>query len=87
LLRDRFCDITIQNKHVPSQGKSGDTKDRFYEELEQVFNHCPKYNMKFLLGEFNAKLGKEDIFKPAIGNDSLHEDSNDNGFRVLNFVT
>jgi hypothetical protein len=27
--------------------------------------------MKILLGDFNAKAGKEDIFKQTIGNDSL----------------
>jgi DNA repair ATPase RecN len=43
--------------------------------------------MKILLGDFNAKLGREDIFKPTIGNESLHEDSNDNEVRVVNFAT
>jgi hypothetical protein len=43
--------------------------------------------MKILLGDFNAKLGKEDTFKPTIGNESLHEDSNDNGVRVVNLAT
>jgi hypothetical protein len=33
----------------------------------------------------NAKLGREDIFKLTIGNDSLHQDSNDNGIGILNF--
>jgi hypothetical protein len=28
------------------------------------------------------KVGKEDIFKPTNGNDSLHDINNDNGFRV-----
>jgi hypothetical protein len=43
--------------------------------------------MKILLGDFNAKLGREDTFKPTIGNESLHEDSNDIGVRVVNFDT
>jgi hypothetical protein len=34
--------------------------------------------MKILLGDFNAKVGKEDIFNLIIGNESLHEISNDN---------
>jgi hypothetical protein len=29
--------------------------------------------MKILLGDFNAKVGREDIFKLTIGNESLHE--------------
>jgi hypothetical protein len=35
--------------------------------------------MEILLGDFNAKLGREDTFKPTIGNESLHQGSNDNG--------
>jgi hypothetical protein len=61
-----------------SEEKSDDSSDIFYEELEQVFDHLPKYHMKILFGDFNAKVGRGNIFKPAIGNESLHQDSNDN---------
>jgi hypothetical protein len=43
--------------------------------------------MKILLRDFNAKVGREDILKPTIGNESLHATSNDNGVRVVNFAT
>ena len=43
--------------------------------------------MKILLGDFNAKEERENIFKPTIGNESLHQDSNDNGVRIVNFGT
>jgi hypothetical protein len=62
-------------------------KDSFYEELERIFNKFPKYHMNILLGDLNAKVGREDIFKPTIGKESLHEISNDNGVRVINFAT
>jgi hypothetical protein len=39
-----------------------------------------------LVGDFNAKGGREDTFKPIIGNESLHEASNDSGVRVVNFA-
>jgi hypothetical protein len=52
-----------------------------------VFDKFPKYNMKILLGDFNANVGREDIFKPIAGNESLHEISNDNGVRLVNFAT
>jgi hypothetical protein len=42
-------------------------KDRFSEELVHVFDKFPKYHLKILLGDSNAKVGKEDIFVPAIG--------------------
>jgi len=43
--------------------------------------------MKIFLGDFNAIVGREDIFKPTIGNESLHQDSNDNIIRIVNFAT
>jgi hypothetical protein len=39
------------------------------------------------LGDFNVKVGREDIFKPTIGNESSHKISIDNGVRVVNFAT
>jgi hypothetical protein len=43
---------------VISSFKIDDVKDKFYEELEQVFNKIPKYHMKILLGDFNAEVGR-----------------------------
>ena len=60
---------------------------RQYEELEQLFEHFPKYSMKILLGDFNTKVGRENILKLTIGNESLHQDRNDNGVRIINFAT
>jgi hypothetical protein len=43
--------------------------------------------MSILLGDFNTKVGREDIFKPTIGNESSHEISNDNEASVVKFAT
>ena len=69
--------------HAPSEEKSDDSKDSFYEELEQKFDHFPQYHMKILLRVFNAKVGKENIFKSTIGNERVHESSNDIGVRIV----
>jgi hypothetical protein len=58
---------------------SDDAKDSLYEELGYVFDHFSRCYMKIFWGEFNAKVGREDIFKLTIGKDSLDEISNDNG--------
>jgi hypothetical protein len=70
ILRGHWCHIIVLNVHAPTEDKSDDVKDT-YEELECVFDKFPKYHMKILLGDFNAKTGREDIFKPKIGNESL----------------
>jgi exonuclease III len=73
--------------HDPTDDKDDDIKNSFYEELEQVFDQFARYHMKILLGDFNAKVGREDIYKPTIANESLQEASSDNGVRVVNFAT
>jgi len=40
-----------------------------------------------LLRDFNEKVGRENIFKPTTGQESLHQDSNDNGVRLVYFAT
>jgi hypothetical protein len=87
ILRGCCCHIIVLNVHAPTEDKTDDVKDSTYEELEGVFDKFPKYHMKILLGDFNAKIGREDIFKPTVRNESLHEISNDNGVRLVNFST
>jgi endonuclease/exonuclease/phosphatase family metal-dependent hydrolase len=55
--------------------------------MERVFDKFSKHHKNILLGYFNDKISNQDIFKPKIGNESLHEDSNDNGVRVVNVAT
>jgi hypothetical protein len=72
ILRGLWYHIIVLNVHAPTEYKTDDVKDSFYEELERVFDKFPKYHMEILLGDFNAKVGREYIFKPTIGNESLH---------------
>jgi hypothetical protein len=64
--------------HAPTEDKSDDTKDSFDKDLECRFDQFLKYNMTNLLGDFNSKVGRADIFAPTI--------SNDNGVRVIIFA-
>jgi hypothetical protein len=63
ILRGRWCHVIVLNVHAPTD----DVKDSFYEELECVFYKYPKYHMKILLGDFNAKVGKEDFLNRQFG--------------------
>jgi len=83
MLRVGWLNIIFVNVHIRSE----ETSDESKEDLEKVFEHVPKYHMKILLGEFNAKVDREIIFKPTNEQESLHQDSNDNGFRLVNITT
>ena len=70
-LKGRCCDIKVVNVHAPTEDKDDDIKDSFYEEIERLFDHLSMYHMKILLGDFNAKVGRENIFQPTIGTESV----------------
>ena len=87
LLRGCWCNVIVLNVRVPSEEKCDDSKDSYYEELEQGFDSFSQNCTKILLGDFNAKLGREDIFKLRTGNERPHQDSNGNGVRIVNLAT
>jgi hypothetical protein len=51
--------------HAPTEDKNDDKRQSFYEELEGPLYQFP--NNTYLLGELNAKLGREDISKSTTG--------------------
>jgi hypothetical protein len=86
-LKGCWCDIIVTNVNDSTEDKDDVIKYSFYKEPEQVFDQFPRYHIKILMGDFNEKVVREDIFKPIIGNESLHEARNDNGVRVINTAT
>jgi hypothetical protein len=64
ILRGRWCHFIVLDVHAPKEDKTDDVKDSSFDKFL-------KYHMKILLGDFNAKADKEDIFKPKIVNESL----------------
>lgn len=85
-VKSRFFNITVVNVYAPTNLADDETKDSFYEDLENVFDEIPCYDAKIFLGDFNAKVGKEEAFIPTIGRYSKHEVSNDNGIRLITFA-
>jgi hypothetical protein len=65
VVRGRWCDIIVPNVRAPTEDKIDDVKDRFYEELECVFDKFPKHHMKILFGGFD-ELSFSGIFNPKI---------------------
>ena len=50
-------------------------------------NQIAGSDIKIILGNFNAKVGKKkSIYTPTIGNGSLHNDTNNNGRKMIQFV-
>jgi len=83
----RLFDLVIINCYAPTENKDDETKDKFYDELERVVNSLPTHCINMIIGDLNAKVGRETMYRPTTGPDSLHETSNDNGTRLIHFAT
>jgi len=72
---------------VPAEDAEDETIDEFYETLQVVCDKIPKHDAIITLGDFNANLGKEQLYKDIIGRHSLHEVKNSNGLRLVQYAT
>ncbi|XP_060665548.1 uncharacterized protein LOC132797786 [Drosophila nasuta] len=72
--------------HAPTEEKDDAAKDAFYARLEDTYDRCPNHDVKIILGDFNAKVGRERIFDRTVGQFSLHETTSNNGFRLIDFA-
>lgn len=78
--------MTINNAHAETEEKDKAVKETFYQRLEQVLERAPTNDVKVVLSDFNAKIGREHEYKRVTGCQSLHRESNDNGRRLINFA-
>lgn len=85
-IKTKFYNVTLISAHAPTEDKLEETKEIFYNQLENVFDSTPKHDMKIVLGDFNAKVGKEAFLAPACGQHSLHDATNDNGKKMVEFA-
>ncbi|TBU02618.1 hypothetical protein CWI39_1120p0020 [Hamiltosporidium magnivora] len=60
-------------------------KKALYALLGKVYEDCPRKYIQFLLGDMDAKIGKDYVCS-RIRNYNLHKEHPENGFRLLNFA-
>lgn len=79
-LKTKMFDIVLINVHAPT-----DDKKIFYIILEDVLSTL-RDQVKLIVGNFNAKVRREQFYRNIIGNHSLHAISNNNGTKLINFA-
>ena len=85
-IKGKFFNYSIINAHAPTEDKSDIEKDAFYDELRNLYDACPKHDVKLIIGDLNAQIGKETIYYPTIGKEAFHQESNGNGKRLIHFA-
>lgn len=86
-LRLKPHNITILSVHASTENKNEEEKEEFYEELKRAYDLALRFDMKIVMGDFNSKIGKEDVYFPTIGKHSLHDITNNNGYLLVNFAS
>ena len=64
--------ITLINIHAPMEEKGDDVKEQFYAELQQVQEKVPKHDLLIILGDCNAKIGRENAYQKVTSKHTLH---------------
>ncbi len=77
--KGRFKNYSIINVHAPHNEALNADKDAYCELLGKIYDEMPAHDVKVVIGDFNAKVGKEEVFRPTIGKYSLHDITNKNG--------
>ena len=85
-VEDKGWVLQLQRHQHTKEGRPEDEKEAFYAQLEQVYDGCPRRDVKIVIGDMNAQVGREAMYRPVIGPNSLHAASNDNGQRCVNFA-
>ena len=85
-LKGKYNNITLVNAYAPTEDKTDEIKEKFYEDLQYVINSIPQSDTIIILGDFNAKLGKEIVYSSVTGQFTLHEETSGNGELLCQFA-
>ncbi|KAJ8386425.1 hypothetical protein AAFF_G00170220 [Aldrovandia affinis] len=83
-LYTRHAKVTIVQVYAPTEVASEEEKDIFYTQLQGVLEEIPSYDIKLLIGDFNAKLDSDRRgLHTTVGPHGSASSTNDNGERLL----
>jgi hypothetical protein len=85
-IKGRFFNYSLINIHAPTNDSEEEAKDQFFEQLERTYAACPSHDAKLVMRDANAKIGQETVHQSTIGKHSLHESTNENGRRLVDFA-
>jgi exonuclease III len=81
-----FFNYSIINAHAPVEDADDEEKDDFYDALAKAYKECPRHDIKVLVRDMNAQVGRDSICEPNIGRHDLCDDTNGDGSHVVDFA-
>ena len=59
--QDRLINITVIHVYAPTSNAEEAEVERFYEDLQDLLELTPKRDVLFIIGNWNAKVGSQQI--------------------------
>lgn len=85
-LHSRQINISVIVAYAPTEDAEETVKTSFYQQLSDTYDELPGHDIKLVVGDFNARVTSDHTTRSGvIGKHSLHQVSNDNGTRLLDF--
>jgi exonuclease III len=85
-IENKQANITIINAYAPTENSKEEEKTKFYDKLEKVCEKVKRNDILMIVGDFNAKIGKEERNEGVAGKETIHDTTNDNGAKICDLA-
>jgi len=85
-VKGKYNNITLINAYAPTEDKTEEIREQFYDDLQYMVDKVRKSDLIIILGDANAKLGKESAYQKIAGKHTLREEPNRNGELLCDFA-
>jgi hypothetical protein len=75
------------NRYASTETADCELKEQFYDDLDGILDNIAKESIKIVERDFNAQAGWENIFIPIVGKESLYQESDNHGMRLIILCT
>ncbi|XP_048759375.2 craniofacial development protein 2-like [Ostrea edulis] len=85
--KGKLINMTLFQCYAPTNDSSEESKDAFYEQIQNELDRTPQHDIKIIMGDMNAKVGSSNMhYDRAMGKHGCGY-MNENGERLAEFCT